>query len=153
MALHFVEITKDNWEIACKLRPKRSQYAFLPREVVLHSLARCYVQEDKPDRYIPYLILHQDQPVGTFLFRNYGIGTNLISFFIDRKHQAKGLGRLAIQTYIEWVKENHPNANEIELAVSPGNTAARRLYESFGFEYTGEISKKGNLFMEFHFPE
>ncbi len=151
--MQFVEITKDNWKAACELRPKRSQYAFLPREVVLHSLARCYVQEEKPDRYIPYLILHQGTPVGAFLFRNYGIGTNLISFFIDRNHQGKGLGRLAVQTYIDWVKANFPNACEIELAVSPDNTTARNLYESFGFDYTGETSAKGNLYMEFHYPE
>lgn len=151
--MQFVEITKENWETACELRPKRSQYQFLPRNIVLHSLARCYVQEDKPGKYIPYLILHKGKPVGTFLFRNYGIGTNLISFFIDRKYQGKGLGRLAVQTYINWVRINYPKAREIELAVSPQNCPAQKLYESFGFEYTGETSEKGNLYMELHFSD
>lgn len=149
--MQFVEITKANWETASELRPKRSQYAFLPREVVLHSLARCYVEGEKRGKHIPFLILHEDKPVGAFLFRNYGTGTNLTSFFIDRKYQGRGLGRLAVQSYIEWVKENFPNAREIELAVGAENTAARKLYESFCFEYTGETSEKGNLYMELHF--
>ena len=33
----------------------------------------------------------------------------------------------------------------------PENTAARALYESFGFFYTGEVSETGDLYMELQF--
>jgi RimJ/RimL family protein N-acetyltransferase len=146
--MKFEPITKENWEEASLLRPKQSQYKFIRRDVVIHSLARCYVQEDRPDKSVPYLIVHKGKFIGTFLFRNYGRGCNLTSFFIDRKYQGKGLGRQAVTAYISWVQRNYPNAQEIELCVSPKNAAARKLYESFGFEYTGEVSKLGNLYME-----
>ena len=149
--MQFKTITQENWEAASRLRPKRSQYGLMRRDVVLHSLARCYVQAEKPDKLVPYVIVHEGQYVGAFLFRNYGRGCNLTSFFIDRKHQGKGLGRLAVETYLAWVRSHYPKAGEIELCVSPGNDVARRLYESLGFFYTGEVSSIGNLYMELHF--
>ena len=149
--MEFHPITADNWEAAITLRPKRNQYKFLPRYIVLHSLARCYVQPDTPDKSVPYVIVHRGKFIGSFLFRNYGRGCNLTSFFIDGKYQGKGLGRAATEFYIEWVKHNFPNAGEIELAVSPDNLIARKLYESLGFDYTGEVSELGNLYMELHF--
>ena len=149
--MKFERITAENWESASRLRPKRSQYQFLRRDIVLHSLARCYVQPDTPGKFMPYLIVHQGKYIGAFLFRYYGRGCNLTSFFIDRKHQGKGLGRLAVETYITWVQNHFPKAREIELCVSPENTAARKLYEGLGFQYTGELSELGNLYMECHF--
>lgn len=149
--MHFEEITGENWEAASRLRPKRSQYKFLRRDIVLNSLARCYVQGARPDPWVPYLIVQDGQYIGAFLFRNYGRGCNLTSFFIDRKHQGKGLGRRAMETYLAWVRMHYPQAGEIELTVSPENLVASRLYESLGFFYTGEVSERGNLYMERHF--
>jgi diamine N-acetyltransferase len=149
--MNFEQITKKNWEGVSELRPKQKQYRFIRRDIVLHSLARCFVQGEKPDRLIPYAITHEGKFIGTFLFRNYGRGCNLTSFFIDHRFQGKGLGKLAVSTYIDWVKQNYPQAREIELCVSPQNHAARKLYEDFGFEYTGEKSKLGSLYMELHF--
>ena len=50
-----------------------------------------------------------------------------------------------------WVKNNFPRASEVELCVADENTVARRLYENLGYEYTGETSELGNLYMELHF--
>ena len=149
--MHFKTITRENWEAASRLRPKRSQYGLMRRDVVLHSLARCYVQAEKPDKFVPYVIVHEGQFIGAFLFRNYGRGCNLTSFFIDRKHQGKGLGRKALLHLIDWVKEHYPKAGEIETAVLKDNAVARHLYESLGFQYTGVENAGGTLDMELQF--
>lgn len=87
--MQFEVITRKNWEAASQLRPKYSQYGLLRRDVVLQSLARCYVQLKKPDKMVPYVIVHEGRFIGTFLFRNYGRGCNLTSFFIDREHPTR----------------------------------------------------------------
>ena len=143
--MRFVEITKDNWEAAIKLRPKRTQYRHLRGDVALHSLAKCYVM---PGRYVPFLIEDDGRAVGCFRLRDYGRGVNLVAFFIDRQYQGRGLGRKAVRHFIAWVREHCPKAQEIEIWVGPENAAARSLYESLGFAYTGQVSATGNLYME-----
>jgi len=149
--MKFEFITQENWEAAICLRPKESQYRFIRRDVVLDSLARCYVQPDTPDKFLLYLIIYQEDSIDSFLFRSYGIGCNLTSFFIDRNYQGRGLGKLAMETYIDWAKRKSSRFCEIELCVGPGNIQAKNLYESLGFVYTGEVSELGNLHMELHF--
>ncbi len=63
-----------------------------------------------------------------------------MAFFIDRNHQGKGLGRMAMLHLIDYVKEHFPKAEEIETCVLPDNALARRLYESIGFVCTGAYS-------------
>jgi len=146
--MDFIEITEENWQEIVKLKPKDEQAPYLRPDIAMHSLARCYVQKDKPDRHIPFAIQENGRPVGAFLIRSYGRGCNLTSFFIDENFQGMGLGRIALTKFISYVKTNYPEAKEIEISIAPGNTIAENLYLSFGFEYTGEKSKKGNLFME-----
>jgi len=80
--MKFEFITQENWEAAICLRPKESQYRFIRRDVVLDSLARCYVQPDTPDKFLLYLIIYQEDSIDSFLFRSYGIGCNLTSFLL-----------------------------------------------------------------------
>jgi len=146
--MEFIEITEENWKAVVELKPKAEQALYLRTDIAMHSLARSYVQRDRPDRLIPYAIQENGQLVGAFLIRSYGRGCNLTSFFIDQKFQGKGLGRKALSKFIAYVQSNYPDAREIEIAVAPGNTIAEHLYQSFGFEYTGKKTKKGNLYME-----
>ena len=149
--MEFVLITEKNWQTAIQLKPLSHQSHLLPENVVMHSMARAFVTREKRDCYLPYLILHEGKPIGAFLFRNYGHGCNIISFFIDGRYQGKGYGRRAMLHFHAWVKNNFPRASEVELCVADENTVARRLYENLGYEYTGETSELGNLYMELHF--
>lgn len=151
--MEFIEITEDNWEAVVKLKPKDEQASYLRPDIAMHSLARSYVQRNKPDRLIPFAIQENGQLVGSFLIRSYGRGCNLTSFFIDENFQGKGLGRKALSKFIAYVQSNYPDAREIEIAIAPGNTVAEGLYQSFGFKYTGEKTNRGNLFMELHFGD
>lgn len=150
--MQFIEITEENWEEIIQLKPRDEQAPYLRTDIALHSLARCYVGRDRPDRFLPYAIQQEGEYIGAFLLRSYGRGCNLTSFFIDENFQGKGFGRRALGKYLDFVRENYPEAREIEIAVAPGNTIAERLYQSFGFEYTGEVTHRGNLYMELHLP-
>lgn len=143
--MKIVPITKDNWEEAIELKILPEQYKYLRENVSMHSLAKCYIY---PDKYSPWMIIHEDKPLGCFRLRDYRRGVNIVSFFIDKKYQGKGLGRMAMQTIIDWVREDFVNAIEIELWVIPENKPARKLYESLGFYYTGEENEHGCLYME-----
>lgn len=146
----FITIDSTNWLAAIALRPKRSQYRIIRRDAVLYSLAKAFVS--RPGEYAPHVIGHQGQLVGAIRIRNYGHGIGFASFFIDRKHQGKGLGRMALEHLLGVVVAVYPDAQEVETAVHPANTKARSLYESLGFRYTGAVSKDGILDMELPLP-
>jgi diamine N-acetyltransferase len=143
--MKFVEVTPDNWEAFIALDIAPQQQPWLRENTAMHSLAKCYVF---PQKYHPYGIELDGQLVGCFRFRNYGRGVNIVSFFIDHRFQGRGLGRAARQHFISWTQQHYPRAVEIELWVKPENAPARKLYESLGFEYTGEVDAAGCLYME-----
>ncbi len=144
--MEFIEITKDNWLEAIQLRTKRNQYKFMRREAVLYSLAKTYVSP--PGEYTPYVIEEDGKLVGAIRIRNYGHGVGFAAFFIDRKHQRRGLGRRALLHLIDFVKHHYHQAKEIETAVHPDNTIACKLYENIGLAYTDVVSKDGVMDME-----
>jgi diamine N-acetyltransferase len=135
--MQFIKIAKENFFQAIQLKPKSSQTRFMRREAVLYSLAQAYITADQPDRRLPLVIEHEGQLVGSIRLRNYGRGVGFAAFFIDGKHQGRGLGRAALLHLFEYVKTHYPRATEIETCVHPDNTIARKLYESLGFAYTG----------------
>lgn len=144
--MRFLRITKDNWNDAIRLMPKRGQYRYVRKEAVLYSMAKAFVS--KQGEYTPLVIEEDGKLVGAIRVRNYGHGTGFAAFFIDRRCQGQGLGRKAVRNLVQWVRENYPKAVEIETAVDPDNAVARALYESEGFSYTGVVSATGVLDME-----
>lgn len=143
--MRFVEINKDNWLEGITLRVKRSQYGYVRREAVLYSIAKTYVHPQ--GEYTPYLIEEEGKLVGSIRLRNYGYGVGFAAFFIDRKHQGKGLAKRALRHMIEFVRCHYRKAKEIETAVHSDNKIARKLYEAVGFHYTG-VENDGFLDME-----
>ncbi len=65
---------------------------------------------------------------------------HIVRFMIDRNHQRRGFGRLALESVIEFIR-SRPGIEAIELCVYPENVPARRLYESAGFHNTGEMNE------------
>ena len=144
--MRFFRITKDNWNDAIRLMPKRNQYRHVRKEAVLYSMAKAFVS--KQGEYTPLVIEEGGKLVGAIRVRNYGHGIGFAAFFIDRRCQGQGLGRKALRNLVQWVRENYPEAVEIETAVDPDNAVARALYASEGFVYTGVASPAGILDME-----
>ncbi len=145
--MDFIRVTKDNFEEAIALRPKRSQYPIIFRDTLVRVLAMNYV--DPPERpTTPCLIEDGGRLVGFLTTRDLGNSVRFYAFFIDRRYQGKGLGQRAMLHLIDWVKEHCPNARGITCGVHPENAVARHVYEAVGFHYTGEVNRHGLLEME-----
>ena len=65
-------------------------------------------------------------------------------FMIDEKCQGKGYGREALKQIITYFKEN--GATNMRLSTKESNINAIHLYESFGFQRTGEMNDEETVF-------
>jgi len=61
---------------------------------------------------------------------------HLFQMWVAPEARGLGIGRWLVESVIDWAKSN--GARSLELAVTVGNTGARRLYESAGFEPVGD---------------
>lgn len=99
---------------------------------------------------LPFGIYADDAPIG-FLMLGYDEipgeenlpivkGNYCIwRFMIDKHYQGKGYGKEAMKLAIEYVKTFPCGPAKIcYLSYEPENLVAARLYQSFGFEETGE---------------
>lgn len=145
MSISFSPVTRRNWEDALKLRVRPEQTKFAPS--VAESLAAAYI---KPwdEALDPYVIHADGQLVGLFYISytpdsrdNYWIG----GFIIDHRFQGCGYGKRALKEMLSFVPRTHPSCQEIKLTVEKNNTIAQRLYQSMGFDSTGETNKYGEI--------
>ena len=98
-------------------------------------MAQAYVYHDTA---WPFAIYEDDTPVGFIMMGYYEVKGyyTLWEFMIDHKYQNKGYGRQALKLGLNFVKEKFGPV-DIYTGVTPGNTVAKKLYESVGFESTG----------------
>lgn len=128
------DITKDNFEESVALKTSDQQEGFVAPNLSSIAQAKVY-----PSLEIK-AVYDAETMVG---FVMYGLDQEKDRFFlcrlmIDERHQRKGYGRLATEAVIERLKEAG-ECNELYLCFVENNTAAEKLYESIGFERTGEI--------------
>ncbi|WP_022757980.1 GNAT family N-acetyltransferase [Butyrivibrio fibrisolvens] len=65
---------------------------------------------------------------------------NLWRLMIDKRYQKKGYGREAIKLTLDFIKTLPcGKAEYCWLSYEPENQVAKKLYESFGFEETGDM--------------
>jgi RimJ/RimL family protein N-acetyltransferase len=83
--------------------------------------------------------------IGFFMLRGWDHGYDIPAYgvTIDQRFRNRGLGRLTLELSRSICKLR--NAKRLMLKVHPLNTAAKQLYESFGFVYTSDDAKNGNL--------
>ena len=65
-------------------------------------------------------------------------------FMIDEKCQGKGYGKEALKQIIAYFKEN--GATNMRLSTKESNVGAIHLYESYGFQRTGEMNDEETVF-------
>ena len=139
--IFFTPITKENWEIALELEVKSDQQKFVPSPA--ESLASAYI---KPwdEALDPYVILLKNNMIGMFYISytpgstdNYWIG----GFFIDKKYQGLGYGKLSLDKILEFIPTIHANCQQIKLTIEKENSIAQRLYESAGFITDNKTNK------------
>ncbi|WIV11551.1 GNAT family N-acetyltransferase [Proteiniborus sp. MB09-C3] len=142
------KITWDNWEACMRLRVTDEQDDFISSN--MYSLAQSYVallnDELPPMTYaicedsnvIGFVMMYHDTAEeNDYSEESYGV----CRFMIDRDFQGKGYGKKAFAKALELIK-TFPQGNAVSVFLSyhPKNEAARKLYASFGFVETGDIS-------------
>ena len=126
-------ITRENLEEVLSLKVKEDQEMYVIPNA--ESLSRAYVYSETA---YPFAIYDDDTIVGFIMMGYYEVKRyyTLWEFMIDHKYQNKGYGRQALKLGLNFVKEKFGPV-DIYTGVTPGNTVAKKLYESVGFESTG----------------
>jgi diamine N-acetyltransferase len=127
-------ITWENFPTVLGLTLHPGQEKFITDNAV--SIAMAHVEPT----FVPLGVYVGDELVG---FTMYGQHPKtgawwVIRLMIDRKHQGKGYGRVAMEALIAMMAER-VGCEEIVTSFVPANTVAANLYASLGFRPTGEI--------------
>ena len=148
--LHLEKVNGGNvWELL-KLTVFESQKNFVAANDI--SIIEAYTTIAGNGYAFPFGIYDGDQPVG-FLMIGYDVDDywtdapeiakgnyNLWRLMIDKAYQNRGFGRQAVQLALDFIR-TFPcgKAEYCWLSYEPENEVARKLYQSFGFEETGEM--------------
>lgn len=131
--IHLEPVTKENLEAVLALRTKEEQAGFV--STTAESLAQAYVYHETA---FPFAVYNDQTVVGFIMMGYYGEKQyyTLWKLLIDRDCQSRGYGKAALELGIAFLKDHFP-VNGIYTGVLPENNAAKRLYQSVGFEDTG----------------
>ena len=146
--ISFRQITWDNYREVLKLRVTEEQDDFIASNVF--SLAQSYVallNDDLPPMtYAIYkdevvigfiMMFHDTAEESDYSEESYGV----LRFMIDKGYQGQGYGKAAFAKALELIRTfPQGDAVSVYLSYDPQNEVARRLYGSFGFVETGDIS-------------
>ena len=147
------KINYINWHDVEDLRVTREQKVFLPDNVT--SLAYAGIVREAGFQVFTFGIYKGDKPIGFAMIgydipyepdddlnENYRFTRSsyfIWRFMIDRRYQGKGYGREAMKRILDFIRTGPCRKAEYAwLCYDPENTAARKLYASFGFEEVPE---------------
>ena len=148
--LHLEKVTGKNvWDLL-KLEVSEAQKTFVASNEV--SMIEAYTAITGNGHAFPFGIYDDDMPVG-FLMIGFDVDDywedapeiakgnyNLWRLMIDKTYQGRGYGKEAVQLALDFIRTLPcGEAAFCWLSYEPENKAARRLYQSFGFEETGEM--------------
>ena len=68
--------------------------------------------------------------------KRFATGAKSGEFYVKNEYRSKGIGKALLEELIRQLR-SQPGLEQIALGVSIGNTSAKRLYESLGFEVYG----------------
>lgn len=142
--IHFVDIDESNWRTP--LRVSKEQQDHVANSAAI--LARAYAYRNARSR--AFLICAGETAVGMGLTYDCEAlaAYNFSQIFIDERFQRKGYGKAATKLVLDNMKRDG-KYRKVILCYIEGNTAAKNLYESFGFVETG---RDGNeIIMELDF--
>ena len=90
----------------------------------------------------PNAIYNNNVPIGFFMYKRTGEKPDtatLCRFMIDYRFQHKGLGKKAFEHILRGLKIQ--GVRKVILMIDDTNIIAKKLYLSFGFQFTGKIDK------------
>lgn len=131
----FRDIDPDNFQAVINMKVNDDQKGFM--EDNLYSLAECAFEKS----FVTKVIYNEDMPVGFMLY--YFVAdipdyVFLHRLMIDKSQQGNGLGRAALTAAMDLFKEEFPTIACVELMHYPDNKIGAAMYQSLGFEPTGE---------------
>jgi diamine N-acetyltransferase len=132
MDVELREITRDTVRAICKLEVAEDQRGFVAPNAI--SIAEAHYE---PKHWLR-AIYADDEPAGLVLTYEDpgGEGYYLWRFMVADGFQRRGIGRRAMELLLDrW---RSLGATQASLSVIPGNDGATALYESLGFQLTGE---------------
>lgn len=126
-------VTRDNIDELLALGVREDQKSFV--STVGDSLAQAYVYSETA---YPFGIYDGDRAVGFIMMAYYEAKDyyTLWKLLIDKDFQHMGFGRQALEQGIAFLRERF-DVTEVYTGVVPENEAAKRLYGSAGFRFTG----------------
>ncbi|MFC2108359.1 GNAT family N-acetyltransferase [Candidatus Bipolaricaulota bacterium] len=133
MTITLREITMENFYECIKLTVNEDQKNF----VASNTFSLAEAQADGVS--IPRAIYAGDQMVG-FIMYDFELKEDrgyISRLMVDSRFQGNGYGRAAMDQIIDRLKDI-PSCREIQTSYAPENIAAAKLYESLGFEQTGD---------------
>jgi RimJ/RimL family protein N-acetyltransferase len=125
-------------------QPEQARYSGLPGNTLPPAMAN--------DSSEPVAILDDGVPVGFFVLdRDPVFGQvadapdtlGVRAFFVDRRHQGRGVGTAALRALAPFVAARHPDVRHLALTVNVRNPVAVRAYKRAGFEDTGRLDHSG----------
>jgi len=141
------EITHDNFHAVEKLKVREDQKNFVAPN--LYSLAQAWLEYETTR---PFAIYNDETPVG-FVQLEWDEEEDscyIWRYMIDEKYQNMGYGRESMKLIMDYIKDSG-KFEGVHLQLEPENTAAIKLYKSFGFEFTGYIDEDGEHEMAMKF--
>ena len=134
--IHLEDVTEFNWREELSVAEKQKKYVSEP----MRLLARAYAFRNKGS--CAYVIYNDEEPVGMALYHDCPEldAYDFSQLFIDARYQGNGYGRTAARLILERMKQEG-KYDKVILCYIEGNDAARTLYESLGFQHTGEADE------------
>ena len=154
--IKFRNVDAGNFEDVIRLELKDNQKEFLESNLYSIAEARIFdylepkaIYED--DTLVGFM-LYYFQPFGVVREMGSGEGVHEIRsdgkdyiylkrIMIDKALQGKGLGRKARKESLDFFRKEYPSAAFVELMHYLDNDTGASLYESLGFQSTGETRR------------
>ncbi len=141
MTIQLKVVNRENWEESLKLKVGVHQEKFVPSVAV--SLAKVSIKPDGDNvDYLPFALYSDETMVG-FIMHAFEESTTdmywINGFLIDESQQNKGYGKAALLEMVRWIENRFPQCEEIRLTVYKENKVASDLYQSIGFQPTGQV--------------
>lgn len=132
-------------------RKEAESLEVLPHQAgYVESVRECMKEADALKDWNPVVILEESTLIGFAMYGKIkeakGARLWFDRFLIDQRYQGKGYGKRAAKVVLSKMKEQYPDT-EIYLSVYGENQKAIFLYESLGFQFTGELDTKGEKIM------
>ncbi len=139
MPLELRPLDKSNWRPISRLS---RTLTWEQSQFVAHNAASMLEAIYDPEHLTVRGVYLDDEPVGLVMWadirdqepKSYYI----VRLMVAGPHQRKGYGRAVMEQVIDRLRDA-PECEKLYISFDPRNDAARKLYESLGFEDTGRL--------------